>query len=252
VEEGRKVGNGALVSIPRTVSVRSEKGVSLDKEAYITPMAATESSYLALVTKGPTEYLDEDIPALAVCSSYLQAVEGPLWRGIRGTGLAYGASIFRSVETGQIVLDIYRGTDAGRAVSVAKDIVGKLADGTNEFEETFIEGAICSIVNVIAINESNSYEAAVSQFFNDYIKKRGPHFNSQFMAAIRRVTKDDLQRVINKYFVPMFDPTSSIVFIACHPSMVDALHELFKGQGYIVTVNALIGNDDSEESDSDD
>ncbi|ANB13374.1 hypothetical protein AWJ20_1662 [Sugiyamaella lignohabitans] len=241
-----------LVPIPRSVEVRSSKGRSLEKEAFITPMSASESSYLAVLSKGPTDYKDEDIPALAVCCSYLQAVEGPLWRGVRGTGLAYGASLFRSMEQGQIVLDIYRGTDAGKAVSVTKSIVEDLCDGREKFEKRFIEGAISSIVNSIASNESNFYTAASSKFFDNYVKKRGPNFNQSFMEAIKQVGEQQLQFVLRKYIRPMFHAHTSMVFVACNVSMVESLQKQLALSGYEVTVNAMVGADDSDEDESGD
>lgn len=249
--EKRNLSFGGILEIPRTINALSSKGVSLNKEAYITPMSATESSYVAVVTKSPSDYRHPDIPALAVCCSYLQTVEGPFWRGIRGTGLAYGASLARFPEMGLFMLDIYRGSDPGKALSVAKEIVDDLAQGRTEFESEYVEGAISSLVNSLVSSDSNACSVAANKFCDNHLRKRGPNFTESFIAAIRKVTAEDLRRVVSKYCVPMFDTGSSMIFAACHVSLSENLKKSFTDSGYTVTVNSVVGVDDEEEDDED-
>ena len=68
--------------------------------AVVVPMTTIDSSFLLASAKGPTSYTDPALPALIVAISFLQAVEGPLWTAVRGTGLAYGASFKRDAEGG--------------------------------------------------------------------------------------------------------------------------------------------------------
>ncbi|ODQ67306.1 hypothetical protein NADFUDRAFT_81826 [Nadsonia fulvescens var. elongata DSM 6958] len=236
-----------IVEVPRTIKVRSEDGIALANKAYISPVPATESTFLSLVTVGPSEYLDKDIPALAVACEYMQCVEGPFWRGIRGTGLAYGANLHRDVETGRIVFSIYRGSDAGKAVTVARDQVLGFADGTTELEDALMEGAVSSIVNSIAKSERNSFDASLGLYVDDILKGRGTNYNRQFMAALNAVTKDDVRYAMNKYLVGLYSPESSMAFVACNPSKSDDIKTLLESMNYEVTMMETIGGDDSED-----
>lgn len=49
-----------------------------------------------------------DLPATLLLIQYLSQTEGPLWRNIRGKGLAYGANIYAQPEKGLILLSLYR------------------------------------------------------------------------------------------------------------------------------------------------
>lgn len=238
-----------LVSISHSSIARSPKGISLDHEAVITPMAGTESSFLSLVGRCFTDYNHEDLAALMVASSYLQAVEGPLWRAVRGTGLAYGANFTRDIELGQVVFHIFRGTDAAKAVAVTRQLVQDLVSGESSFERAGIEAGISSIINSLVSGQSTPFDAAEQKFTNDVFCNRGENFTQEIMAKIQKVTEEDLKRVTAQYLLPLFNPASSMVFVACHPTMVDALKTYFGKEGYNVTVKPMVGtaNDDSED-----
>lgn len=241
---------GKMVKLPRSIDVYSEKGARVSGEAQITPMPATESCFVNLIGKAPADYWHEDDAAIVVCCEYLQLVEGPFWRGVRGTGLAYGAGIRKNNEDGYLTLDIYRGSDGAKAIEVTRDIVLDLANGKTEFEQESIEGAVSAIVNVLATHENSHYYSAMAKYFDDVIRKRGPNFKERFMKQLREVNKDDLYRVINQYFKPLFDSNHSMVFVSCNPSMVDSLASLLESSGYNVVINEEVADSDSEEEDA--
>ncbi len=254
--EGQDLANDSLISVPRSFDVRTELGESLSKKVKIITAPASESTFLLASTKAPTDYHNEDAAAISLAASYLQAVEGPFWRGIRGTGLAYGANVSRSVETGQLSFDIYRGADAIGAFNVASKIVNDLASGATKLDKTLVEGAVSSLVNSIASSESNYYNAAASKYLDNVLKKRGPDFNTKFIRKLSQITEDDLIKVLNKYYVPLFDSNTSSIFVCAHPSKSEELNKFFSGLGYEVTVeevpssNSEDGDEEGSEFDS--
>lgn len=66
----------------------STQGETPGSTAFIVPMPTIDSSYALAVSKGPSSFTHPSIPALMVATSYLNAVEGPLWNAVRGPGLA--------------------------------------------------------------------------------------------------------------------------------------------------------------------
>lgn len=56
-------------------------------------------------------------------------MESYLWRYIRGAGLAYGASIRMSPETGHVSLRIYRSPDSAKAFAEAGRVIKELVSG---------------------------------------------------------------------------------------------------------------------------
>ncbi|CCH44812.1 hypothetical protein BN7_4381 [Wickerhamomyces ciferrii] len=253
--QNQPISSKPLVPIPRTFNVRTELGKSLSKKVKIITAPASESTFLLASTKVPTDYHNEDSAAIALAASYLQAVEGPFWRGIRGTGLAYGANVSRSVETGQLSFDIYRGADAIGAFKVASKIVNDLADGTVKLDKNLIQGAVSSLVNSIASSESNYYTAAATKYVDNVLKKRGPDFNNKFIEQISKITEDDLVKVLQKYYVKLFNSESSVIFICSHPSKAKELNDFFTDLKYEVSVEEVPSSKDDqgdEEEDDDD
>lgn len=51
----------------------------------MTGLAAIESAFLDQVAPAPANYHSPDIPPLLVLTTYLTAMEGPLWKRVRGT-----------------------------------------------------------------------------------------------------------------------------------------------------------------------
>lgn len=238
--------------IPYLKDVRSEKGVAVSKTALISPMASSESSYVYLVGKAPADFTHEDIPAIAVCCEYLQAVEGPMWRGVRGAGLAYGANIFLSLEDGLIKLTLYRGTNSGEAIKVCNKIIADFASGETPIEEHLLQGAKNSIVHSAASNVESASMAAYVNYSNSRLKGRGRNHLQTYFARMGQVTAAEVNKCYNKYFLDLFNPEKSMIFIACHTSMTETLKEQLDKDGYVVEVGAIIGaEDDMSDCDSD-
>lgn len=237
--EGQKASLDELIPVPRSFNVRTELGETLAKKAKIITAPASESTFLTATTKISTDYLFEDNAAVALASSYLQVIEGPFWRGIRGSGLAYGAYVSRSSETGQLAFDVYRGADGVGSFKVASEIVNDLASCKTKLDKTLFEGAISSLVNSIASSEPNYYSAADAKYLDNVLKKRGPDYNTKFIKELSKLTHDDVIRALNKYFVPMFNAETSAVFICAHPSNAKELSEFFTEKGYEVTIEEV-------------
>lgn len=241
--------------IPYTRDVRSEQGITVSTAAFVTPMASSESSYAYVVSKGPTDFLHQDIAAISVCCEYLQAVEGPMWRAVRGAGLAYGANIYSSVEEGLIKLHIYRGTNSGEAIKVCQQLVFGFASGETPIEEHLLEGIKNSIIHSAATGGENAGLVASNNYLNCNLKGRERDHLKQHLSRIQKIEASDMQKSFEKYFLDLFKPDSSMVFAACHTSMTDVLKEQLEKTGYTVELGCVIGSeddDDNSESGSDD
>uniref|UniRef100_A0A914RY58 Uncharacterized protein n=1 Tax=Parascaris equorum TaxID=6256 RepID=A0A914RY58_PAREQ len=85
---------------------KGEAGDDLDEKGFgqqrAVSVGATESSFLY---------------------QYLTQCEGPLWRGIRGEGLAYGANIYVQPDKKLLTLSLYRGAQINHAYEETKKIV---------------------------------------------------------------------------------------------------------------------------------
>ncbi|ODQ78123.1 hypothetical protein BABINDRAFT_93187 [Babjeviella inositovora NRRL Y-12698] len=240
------IGNTTAVSaIPRTLAALKPES-DVRGKAFLISAPASDSAYLIAATKIPTDYLHPDMPKIALVSEYLQAVEGPFWRGIRGTGLAYGANIHRDLEFGNLMFDIYRGSDGEEALKVAHTIIQGFATGETPFVQSAMEGAVASLVNTVVNGQSNSLSTGNGKILDVVFKNRGGDFTTKFLGQVQKLTVQDLQDTTNKYFVNLFDAGKSSIFGCVSPSKEAAFTETLTRLGYQVSVETLEA--DHEES----
>ncbi|KAH3680744.1 hypothetical protein WICMUC_000178 [Wickerhamomyces mucosus] len=235
-----------LITIPRSFEVLTDLGQSLSGKTFIITTPGSESTFLTSNTKIPIDYLSRSSVAVSLAASYLQAVEGPFWRGIRGTGLAYGANVSRNVEFGQLTFEIYRGSDAIKSYEVGSQIIKDFVNGVTKIDKTLFEGAVSSLINGIASFQSNYYAASSAKYVDNVLKKRGPNFNNNFIKELKAITEDDLIDVLKKYYLNLFDAQNSAVFISSHPSNANELKEYFESRGYEVSIEEVTATNDND------
>ncbi|KAM9897542.1 hypothetical protein OXX69_010229 [Metschnikowia pulcherrima] len=243
----------SLDKIPRAFQFKTDVGTKCSKQAFLVSTPASETTHFMSLTPIPTDYLNEDIYKIALASEFLGGVEGPFWRAIRGTGLAYGANIRRLIESGYLSFSIYRGADAQQAWITGKKIISDYVNGDLEIDEISLENSIAAIVNELANAESNSYDAAVNKITDNVFKKRGSNYVSQFLSKLNTYTSKDLIYVMKKYFLPLFSAESSLIFSCVPTTKCDEFSKFLHLQGYEVSVeniNASVSSDgESDESD---
>ncbi|KAI5287198.1 hypothetical protein KEM54_006174, partial [Ascosphaera aggregata] len=188
--------------------------------AYIVPIPPVDSSYLCASTKGIGSWNDPQLPALMVAIAYLNAVEGPLWTAVRGTGLAYGASLSHKVESGRVTLNISRSPNAAKAFEAAKKTVKNLTSGTTTIDPTLsLEGAISSIV-VTFVNDQMTYAMAAQTNFNTQVVRGLPSDHmEQTLKKIRDCNLEDVKKALEEYVMPLFEADTADVVVTCSPSL---------------------------------
>jgi len=189
--------------------------------AFIIPMATIDSSYALLTSRGPDSWDHPDLPALMVAQAYLDAVEGPLWVAVRGTGLAYGTGFSRSVDVGLLTLRIYSSPDAYKAFLAAKEQVEGYATGKTPFDRFALEGAISSIVMGFADEQPTMGSAANLSFVNQVIRGISKSWNDEMLARVREVRGEDIKDVMQRVIMPIFKPQSSNLVVTCATLMAD-------------------------------
>ena len=197
----------------------SDAGKNPGNLAYIIPLPTIDSSFALSVTKGPSSLEDPRVPAIMVAMSYLDAVEGPLWTAVRGTGLAYGTSFSRHVESGHILFDVYRSPDALKAFSASKKVVEDLASGVVAFDPLALEGAISSIVLGFANGQATIASAAQGSFIRQVIRGLPEDWNDVTLKKVRAVKSEEIRRVMQDVILPAFGAETSNLIVTCAPIM---------------------------------
>lgn len=240
--------------VPRLLDATSALCKDPKEKAFIITTPASESSYLNVITSIPfnMDYRHPDYAMVSLASEYLQCVEGPLWKGIRGAGLAYGANMIKLPEANCWGFSIYRGSDIPKCYQVTKEIIDQHASGSIKIDKLLLQGAVSMIINRIATMESSYSSAAVANFTDNFVLKRGPNFNEYHINRLSQVTEEALQETMRKYFVDLFNVDRSTVFVSCHPSKLEPIQEFLEMEGFTIEVEELEEELDSEESSGED
>lgn len=226
------------------ISRLSDVGKTPGNTAFIVPLPTIDSSFVISVSKGPSSLEDPNVPALMVALAYLDAVEGPLWTAVRGTGLAYGTSFSRHTDSGQISFDVFRSPDAYKAFYASKDVVSKYVSGHTSFDELALEGAISSIVLAFANGEATMASAAQSSFVRQVIRGLPGDWNETMLKRVRGVNIDEIKKVMRQIVLPVFKPEHSNLIITCAPIMEQSLVKDFARLGFKPQVRSLVSFQD--------
>ncbi|PNS17788.1 hypothetical protein CAC42_3183 [Sphaceloma murrayae] len=225
-------------------SVLTSAGLSPGNTACIVPMATIDSSFARFVVAGPDSYSHPDLPALMVAESYLDAVEGPLWVAVRGTGLAYGTGFRRSLGTGTYTYRIYRSPDCYRAFEASKEQITGLASGKIPLDKLALEGAISSIVQGFADEQPTASAAAALSFANQVVRGIAKDWNDGILKKVRAVTEDQVKDVLGRYLAKVFEPEKANAYVTCATIMQENLLQKFTEAGFKAEIKQLVDFED--------
>ena len=228
-----------LEPLDKRKALLTEAGANPGSSACIVPMSTIDSSFAIVTAKGPESYDHPDVPALMVAQTYMDAVEGPLWVAVRGTGLAYGTGFLRSVDLGLLMFKISRSPDAYKAFTAAKQQVEGYATGKMNFDRFALEGAISEIVLNMADEQPTMASAAEYSFANQVIRGISKEWSHQMLSKVQAVKPEQIREVMLKYMLPVFEPESSNLVLTCAQIMKEDLEEKFSQAGYKPEVRTL-------------
>lgn len=66
---------------------------------------------------------------MTVTLSWINMLEGYMWKRIRGAGLAYGAGVYADMRKGQLSFYVYRSPNGFAAWNEARKIVTEISSG---------------------------------------------------------------------------------------------------------------------------
>ncbi|EER25298.1 hypothetical protein CPC735_019020 [Coccidioides posadasii C735 delta SOWgp] len=239
----------------------SDAGKAPGQLTYIVPMPTIDTSHVNASAKGLNCYDHPKLPALMVAIAYMNAVEGPLWVAVRGTGLAYGASFRHNVETGLIHFNIYRSPNGFKAFEAAKKIVDDHLSGVAALDPMMsLEGAISTIVAGFANEQATYILSAQESYIRQVIRNLPPDYKEALLKKVRAVTIDQLKESLREMVFPVFTPGSSDIVVTCAPVLEERIKTGFESLGFKPEVQPLkyfeddygLQLDDDEEDEDED
>jgi len=240
-----------LSPVPLASDTLSDVGKNPVKHAIVVTLPTIESSFVNHVGKGIQGFDHPDYPALRVAAEILSATESFLWRYIRGSGLAYGAYIGIDLEAGRVAFTLYRSSNSLEAFKQGAAVVRGLVDGSIALEDTALDAAKSSIVYGVTKGVSTPGRAAVTSFTNQALKGVSQNHNIDLLENFQAVGKADVLRVLQQYFLPLFDASTSVVVSVTAPGKVHEVSKGLKDAGFVVERRTLeVDHEDVSESES--
>ncbi|CAL1295066.1 unnamed protein product [Larinioides sclopetarius] len=190
-------------------------------------VGSVETAYLLQCSPCITSYTDPDYAPLLVLIQYLTQLEGPMWRQIRGLGLAYHYNIYVDPDTGLIYFILSNSTHLLTAYKEGFSIVESHLNGKSKWEKEFLESSSSSLVFEI-IEKIKTVADVAEESLKAYFSNTDMRYTQELLEKISQVTTSDMERVGNKYLKSLFDGTLSKCAIVCHPSKVNEMIEGFQ------------------------
>jgi len=244
-----------LALVPLTRDTLSPIGRNPVKKAVVMKLPTIESSYVMHSTKSISGFNRQEYPAIRVTMEVLNATESYLWRYIRGSGLAYGAYVTLDVEAGLLSFSLYRSSNSMAGFEEAAKVVKGLVDGTVELDQTVIDSAKSSMVYGVTKGISTPGRAATVSFINQALKGVPKDYGVELLKKYQGITKEDILQTLKKYFLPLFDPSSSVAIVVTAPSKAEEIGIGLQSLGFEVTQRELAVDpeelEDGSELDSD-
>ncbi|RXG52037.1 hypothetical protein Avbf_09977 [Armadillidium vulgare] len=143
---------------------------------YIYGMSSVESAYLLQTTPAISSFTHKDLPALMTTIAYLTQLEGPMWKRIRGKGLAYSYMITLKPNQGTLTLQLGRAAQLTEAYKEASKIINFFLNETKRWDRLLFESARSTLIFEIIEREAEIHDV-IQQSLYAYHRKVTPEYN---------------------------------------------------------------------------
>ncbi|CAD6190284.1 unnamed protein product [Caenorhabditis auriculariae] len=218
--EDKRFGKGSEFKASSGEDVAPQMGRQL-----VIGVGGSESSFIYQTTVIDADWSKDELIPTMIFAQYLSQCEGPLWRAIRGDGLAYGANIYVKPDRKQITLSLYRCAQPTNSYERTKQIVTDVASGADVSIAEF-EGAKRSLVFDMMRREGNVSSAGKLSILNTLRNTPEP-FNTQFCQRIWNTTVEEMVKIGGANVLKLFE--EYVRSITVHPSKVKEMKEAFPG-----------------------
>jgi len=153
--------------------------------------------------------------------------------------LAYGAYMSLDVEAGLLNFSLYKSSNSLKAFEEATTVIRGLLDGSIDLDATVLDATKSSIVYQVTQNVSTAVKAAMVSFTNQALKNVPRSHQIDLLEKYQAVTKDDVLTALKTYFLPLFDPSTSVAVVVTAPAKADEIGEGLEAIGFEVTQKAM-------------
>ncbi|XP_011314165.1 uncharacterized protein C05D11.1 [Fopius arisanus] len=213
-----------LQILPDWKLINSKEEIKL--QGCVLGLGCVDSAFLSQTCACINDFEHPDLAPLLVCLQYLTQLEGPMWKQVRGQGLAYSFNICARPNEGLMYLTFYASANIVGAYKETKAIIESHI--LNDlWERTLYDSAKSSLIFEI-VEREKSVGDTVSQSLLSYFKNVSHDYNRQMVKKIYTVGFKSLSQMAKKYIKPLFESDHCRTVVVCHPSKIAEVSEAFK------------------------
>lgn len=201
-------------------------------------VGSIDSSYLHLYAPCISSRAHPDLPALMVFLQYMNQLEGPMWKQIRGLGLAYSFGVVAKTSIATIFLMLYRCTQVVEAYKKSISVLENYLNGQLQWDASLLESARSSLMFELISSLETAKSLSITSL-TLHLDKLDSNYNKTLIKRVSEVTVEDLKRVGALYIPALFDVKKSCLSITCNPSKIEEIKADFKELSRNLTVTSL-------------
>uniref|UniRef100_A0A0N5ALS8 Mitochondrial presequence protease n=1 Tax=Syphacia muris TaxID=451379 RepID=A0A0N5ALS8_9BILA len=219
------------IAVPEAEFFESAGKVSFRKDRagnhLLASVGSCESSFLYQSIVFDHQWGGETLIATMLLSQYLTQTEGPLYRGVRGNGLAYGSNIYVRPDSKMLLLSIYRSADLIQAYEHSKKIVlDTVAKGDFNMDE--FEAAKRSLVSEI-IEDEDTVKSACKQAILSQFRGTELDHNKSMCHKIWNMTVEEVLKYGALHLQDLFDEKKCSRAVVVNPVKIEEIKKAFHG-----------------------
>ncbi|VDM83752.1 unnamed protein product, partial [Strongylus vulgaris] len=197
-------------------------------------VGGSESSFIYQTCMMDCDWMSEELVPTMLFTQYLSQCEGknflrslcrPLWRGIRGDGLAYGANIYVRSERRTITLSLYRCAQPIEAYERSKKIVNDVLKSGTIVESEF-EAAKRSLICELMEREETVSGAGKLSIIGQ-IRGTPADYRKQLCQRVWNTSIEDMVRLGGPRVAMLFEKYARAITV--HPSKIAEIKSSFSG-----------------------
>jgi Zn-dependent M16 (insulinase) family peptidase len=179
-------------------------------DAVVVPLASCDGAYVSLTRACdlPATFSRQHA-ALLIGIEAISALEGPLWRVVRGSGLAYGCVVSASADRGLVTLDLYRTPCPSVALRSAASVVRRAVTALRhpEADPGFVDvSAARSSAIYTAVHRTATIADASDAAYVSVTCRNQPvsAADVDFVTHMSEVTADEAAAMLETHVLPLF------------------------------------------------
>ncbi|KAL3080050.1 hypothetical protein niasHT_034608 [Heterodera trifolii] len=183
-----------------------------------------DSAFLLQRAKFDDDWSGSSTMATLLLAQHLQQSEGPLWKAVRGTGLAYGVNLYVMPDRKALSLELDRCSQLSRAHKVTRETILEVLG--NKLDQRLFESAKHSLVSVL-ISGLSTVELTITSAVLATIRSINNDFTNNLCTQIWQAKAEDVLAKGGPQIRRLLEPEQSFCSIALNPLRKDELKENF-------------------------